>query len=84
MDMFPCLEARIMGGAFLHECWSSDTGGRLVALCDSKWSAETIAKELAGKESEDSGRFWAVTDSRGEQSFWTRKRIDAERAKAAS
>lgn len=84
VDYFPCLEARILGGAFVHECWGSDTGGRLTALCESKWHAESYAKELAGNEPVDSTRFWAVTDSRGEQSFWTRKRVDAERAKAGA
>ena len=82
--IFPCLEARILGGAFVHEGWGDISCARLVALFDSDWNASLFAKMMAAAEKPDSTRHWIVTDSRGgAQQRWNRRRIDSEKAKSA-
>lgn len=82
MDHMPCLEARIVGGAFVHEQWGLLENARLIALCDSEWTALHLCRELASHAHLEDARRWIITDARGgDQQIWTRARVDAERAK---
>lgn len=81
-SLFPCLEARILGGAFIHERWGDCSDSRLVALCESDWTATVLAKALAADERPETNRAWIITDARGgSQQVWDRARVDAEKAK---
>lgn len=82
-DYFPCLEARMPGGAFVHESWADSSEPRLIALLDSDWTAKTLCQQLASADTPESGRSWIITDSRGRQQIWNRKLIDAERERGA-
>lgn len=86
-DYFACLEAKMIGGAFVHEQWRDLSDGHLVALCRSRYDAIEFAKTLARRDNAASGRVWIVTDARGSpQDKWTHERItdaDAKLAEAA-
>ena len=78
----PCLEARILGGAFVHQRWGDLSDCRLVALCDGEWTANKLAKALASSDRGDDRCAWVVTDAcGGSQQVWNRARVDAEKAK---
>jgi hypothetical protein len=78
-----CLEAKILGGAYLHERWSDLSDCSLVALCQSNYHAELLARALAENATLEDGRSWVVTDSHGgSQQVWNRARIEREATKA--
>lgn len=84
MSNFPCLEARILGGAFVHEGWTPLCDTRLIALCESAYVASDLCRALAARLSEDDGRHYIVTDARGgEQQIWNRARLLREAEKAS-
>lgn len=78
MSKYPCLRAEMNGGAYVHERWDGCDGARLVALCESDWTATILAKALASQDGKDQ-RSWVVTDCHGgDQQVWNRARIEAE------
>lgn len=82
MSKYPCLRAEMNGGAYVHERWDGLNGARLVALCESEWTAITLAKALAAGDANDQ-RSWVVTDSQGsDQQAWNRARLEADAVKA--